>query len=621
MKIPITIKNIATEIWKMPFHPLAWGIYPVLALYLFNFEQAPFNSIIQSAIFAILLTIIIFLLSYLTLIFFMSISSWKMIIQIITLAFILITLYLGLYNLLNNSTLQEMARHRFLLPVLVIVFLVFVILILKPVSIVQNLRNQSILERAAAITSLILILFFLYGHVSGLMSDGKGFARVTEIHRMLMLIWVALFAGGSILILRSKTVPAITRGINTAVAILLAMVVSQLIFLSIQNPKEPIAELPALPSSTTSSDEPDVYYIILDAYGREDLLRETINFDNTSFINELKSMGFVLPGCTQSNYHTTLLSLASTLNMNYLDKLSPDGQNFPSYYDYIPYYQQSSVMQIFEEKGYKTYTFRGQYPPLNIIDSTRFYDLFTDNSSDLPSEAQNFEYDKFTDDSGDLPIETLKFHYIFLQTTAFRVILDYLERYPRALDSLPGNLQSLIPTKDMFSGIYYQQYQQSLYHLDILNQIPEIPEKKFVYAHLYVTHEPYVFMPDGLFRWPPTEDGAAYQDQIQFMNDRLIQILQTIISKSAKPPIIVVQGDHARLWDEKRNRILNAYLLPEGGEANIYPEITPVNTFRIIFNEYFNANYDLLPDVSYYGPFQNLDMANLTLASNTCIEP
>jgi len=258
---------------------------------------------------------------------------------------------------------------------------------------------------------------------------------------------------------------------------------------------------------------------------------------------------------------------------------------------------------------------------LNIIDSTHFYDLFTDDSSDLPIEFQNFQNGKFAEDSSDLPIETLKFHYIFLQTTAFRVILDYLERYPHALDGLPGNLKNLIPTKDMFSGLYYQQYQQSLYHLDTLNQIPDIPGKKFVYAHLYVTHEPYVFTPDGLFHWPPTEDAEAYQDQILFINERLIKILQNIISKSPKPPIILVQGDHSRLWDERRNRILSAYFLPEGGGANIYSKITPVNTFRIIFSEYFNANYDLLPDVSYYGQPENLDMANLTLASNTCIKP
>ena len=45
--------------------------------------------------------------------------------------------------------------------------------------------------------------------------------------------------------------------------------------------------------------------------------------------------------------------------------------------------------------------------------------------------------------------------------------------------------------------------------------------------------------------------------------------------------------------------ILNAYYLPDVGQSVLYPSITPVNTFRVIFNLYFNTNYELLPDKSY----------------------
>jgi len=31
----------------------------------------------------------------------------------------------------------------------------------------------------------------------------------------------------------------------------------------------------------------------------------------------------------------------------------------------------------------------------------------------------------------------------------------------------------------------------------------------------------------------------------------------------------------------------------------LYPTISPVNTFRIVFNVYFNANYKLLNDETY----------------------
>ncbi len=44
--------------------------------------------------------------------------------------------------------------------------------------------------------------------------------------------------------------------------------------------------------------------------------------------------------------------------------------------------------------------------------------------------------------------------------------------------------------------------------------------------------------------------------------------------------------------------ILNAIRLP-GAEAELYPVLTPVNTFRIIFNRYFGSDFALLPDESY----------------------
>ena len=48
-------------------------------------------------------------------------------------------------------------------------------------------------------------------------------------------------------------------------------------------------------------------------------------------------------------------------------------------------------------------------------------------------------------------------------------------------------------------------------------------------------------------------------------------------------------------------RIFNAYYLPEGGNENLYETITPVNTFRVVFNTYFGGRYELLPDKSWYG--------------------
>ena len=51
--------------------------------------------------------------------------------------------------------------------------------------------------------------------------------------------------------------------------------------------------------------------------------------------------------------------------------------------------------------------------------------------------------------------------------------------------------------------------------------------------------------------------------------------------------------------------ILNAYYLPGGDEGLLYPTITPVNSVRVVFNLYFNRNFDLLEDVSYYADWSS----------------
>jgi hypothetical protein len=90
----------------------------------------------------------------------------------------------------------------------------------------------------------------------------------------------------------------------------------------------------------------------------------------------------------------------------------------------------------------------------------------------------------------------------------------------------------------------------------------------------------------------------GYINQVQFIDSRIVQVARQILENSDTPPIIIIQGDHG-LEKENRLVILNAKYFPGEGSKNLYSSITPVNTFRIIFNTYFGASYDILPDLSY----------------------
>lgn len=92
---------------------------------------------------------------------------------------------------------------------------------------------------------------------------------------------------------------------------------------------------------------------------------------------------------------------------------------------------------------------------------------------------------------------------------------------------------------------------------------------------------------------------AGFDNQVTYLNQRLLAIVDGLVRDSSEQPIIIIQGDHGtpRLvgWNDT---ILNAYYLPDGGDTQLYQSISPVNTFRVIFDHYFEGNLPLLADHS-----------------------
>jgi hypothetical protein len=119
----------------------------------------------------------------------------------------------------------------------------------------------------------------------------------------------------------------------------------------------------------------------------------------------------------------------------------------------------------------------------------------------------------------------------------------------------------------------------------------------------------------------PPDELAAYGGQIVYLNSKVLEVVDQILATSDQPPVIIIQGDHGATIDYQgkgidktlRLGILNAYYLPGVHQDLIYPTITPVNTFRLIFNVYFNGGYELLEDKSILGqqsPFIHLECEN-----------
>jgi hypothetical protein len=153
--------------------------------------------------------------------------------------------------------------------------------------------------------------------------------------------------------------------------------------------------------------------------------------------------------------------------------------------------------------------------------------------------------------------------------------------------------------------------------LETLEQSQQFEGPTFFFAHIVSPHKPFVFGPgpDGLPDVSPTFDGPAeemrawyqqgYSDQIEYLNNRLLAIIRQILAESDPQPVIIMQGDHGpeEGSSQDRMRILNVYYLPDQQVENFYPKITPVNSFRLVFNQVFGADLSLLADKSFFSTY------------------
>jgi hypothetical protein len=188
-----------------------------------------------------------------------------------------------------------------------------------------------------------------------------------------------------------------------------------------------------------------------------------------------------------------------------------------------------------------------------------------------------------------------------------------------------------------------------------MHDIAPIGSPTFAYIHLVMPHPPFIFTEEGeyipqdiplywgvkdaewkLFEGRSAEDYVRYYtNQLIYADKRILESVENILAYSPEPPIVILQSDHgpASLLDwanptdaavQERMSILNAYYFPKQDYSILYKTITPVNTFRIVFNEYFGTNYEFLEDKNYFStwlaPYQFRDVTEIveltSLSSN-----
>jgi hypothetical protein len=320
----------------------------------------------------------------------------------------------------------------------------------------------------------------------------------------------------------------------------------------------------AFVEDVVSDSSPDIYYIILDMYARADFLEKKYHYDNSEFLSFLTDTGFYVASQSRTNYAHTPSSLASSLNLMYLDDIAEQmGDTTTNYQPLFAILKHNRVFQFLRHHGYTIVAFSSGHEFTEIRDA----DVYMRPSGWQPTDFQN----------------------ALLSTTplaVFRKTRDDIHR------------------------------ERILYTFDHLADAARIEAPTFAFAHISSPHPPYVFGANGEpVHYKPhveleyDEFVEAYVNQLAFISKKTQATIEEILAQSPEPPIIIVQSDHGPVYLRhdipERMSILNAYYFPDQNYDALYEGITPVNTFRIVLNGYFGTSYEILEDKSYFSSLRD----------------
>jgi len=453
-------------------------------------------------------------------------------------------------------------------------------------------------RRGGFLATILLALFFSYGHVYNWFESNVLFLAS---HIFLDVMWVAFLLWGIWAAYKIRNIGNVNKYLNIIMLFLLVQPVFSL-GLFIYKSGIPQEIKPPSPFDNIQVDSqdaknlPDIYYIILDAHGRSDVVQEVFGYDNSPFIKHLKERGFYVADQSRSNYIQTMLSISSSMNFDYLNfkGMSPESTDRDPLSGLI---SNSALRQFLEKQGYQTVTFSTGYNTTTITNS----DIV------IPYKAN-----KLFNDFEEMLLTTSLTSSLSEKTQA-QLFVD-----PFKCDARRGY------TLNIFEN---------------LKKIPELPGPKFIFAHILSPHPPFIFDAEG----NPVDHGGCrvndgdyftgtredyligYPQQLAYTDKMIQDVIDTILEKSKNPPVIVIQGDHGsgmlldwesakKTCKRERTAILNAYYIPGLKNDQLYETITPVNSFRVVLNEVFDLQLPLLEDRTYYSgwytPYELVDVTD-----------
>jgi hypothetical protein len=425
--------------------------------------------------------------------------------------------------------------------------------------------------KAGALASLVVVGFFYYGIVFENLS-GLGLSVGWFLVPWAAIVGAALFAVAR----TGRPLVQLTLIVSVGAAVLALPAAAKVVSYHADHlgisPSDPRLWPTALakPAPPHGAPRPDIYVIIPDDYPRPDVLQRFFHYDDTSFVRQLQRRGFVMSGQMRSPYSDSESNMAAALNMDYLDGLP-------------------------KILGAKSQDVR---PVKRLIQDNRAARLL---------KAVGYRYvhldtDEVTFAGGNPRISPLappdSFANLWMRKSVLRLLGGPL-----------GFSQSA--TNARFRHSIGSQFSK-------LAGVPQQPGPKFVVFHTLLPHDPYIYSAQGhAVTFTGSSDAALasklgvgyFLSQLQFINTRLLGVIDAIQRKSSTPPVIVIQSDEGFQADatrvgeatmrDVRVKGLGAIYLPGVRGSRVPQPPNAVNTLRFVFNRYLGTRYEMLRSASY----------------------
>lgn len=345
---------------------------------------------------------------------------------------------------------------------------------------------------------------------------------------------------------------------------------------------------PVVAQAVTTAGRPDIYILMLDGYARPDKLRELFGFDDDPFLAALEARGFDISGRSRSNYILTNLAIPSLLNMRHIDDLIGEAP--------VPD----------DRATYRTAARR----------------LVSD--SEVARQLRRLDYEIGAISAG--------FEEVILRG-ADRVIDT---GQVNELELVILRESALAPLLGLISPDFFGDQQRDR-TLDVLaaartEAARPLDRPRFLFVHVPSPHSPIVFGPNGEPIPANNLDnfyddtavgigltreafGRRYVGQVQFINGRVLEVVDAILASTSKPPVILVMSDHGSAsgldWGDLPNsdfdeRTANLFAALTPGHLGVFPEdVTLVNTFPLLLEAYFGLAVPRQPDTIYSWYYEN----------------